>query len=109
MNDNEQNPEPGCNEPRRDVLKGIGAALAVGLANLTPQSASPATQDATTTPAAAAPLKKYPARYQWTVFDTKGTREFPGWRGGAPEIWAYTERMSYTTGDRVDLRVHTTG
>ncbi len=109
MNDNEQNPESGCDEPRRDVLKGIGAAIAVSLAGLTPQAVSPATQAPDTTSAAAAPRKKYPARYQWTVFDTKGTREFPGWRGGAPEIWAYTERMSYTAGERVDLRVHTTG
>ena len=82
---------------RRDVLKGIGAAATVAALGL-PRGA-PA--------AAATPTQKYEQVRQWTIVDTKGTREFPGWIAGAPEIWCYTSRMSYTEGDDVDLRVHT--
>jgi len=53
--------------------------------------------------------EKHPRLFQWSLADTKGIREFPGWIAGAPEIWAYTGRMSYTEGEPVDLRVHTTG
>jgi hypothetical protein len=83
-------------ESRRDVLKGIGAAATVAAFGL-PRVA----------PAAAGPTQKYEQVRQWTIVDTKGTREFPGWIAGAPEIWCYTSKMSYTEGDDVDLRVHT--
>lgn len=49
---------------------------------------------------------KFFRRYQWTVIDTEGIFEFPGETGG-PEIWAYTEQMSYPEGEAVALRVHT--
>lgn len=53
--------------------------------------------------------EKYPRLFQWSLADTRGIREFPGWIADAPEIWGYTGMMSYTEGEQVDLRVHTTG
>lgn len=93
------------NEPRRDVLKSIGATVSVaalGLPYASVRGVTPAQ------PLSAAPdPKKYPRWFQWTIIDKKGTREFPAWYPGEPEIWAYTENMSYAEGDTVDLRVHT--
>ncbi len=92
--------------PRRDVLKGLGIVASMAAAGLAPrllrsEEIAPEAKEAF--------KQKYPRLYQWTLVDTKGTREFPGWRPGEPEIWCYTDKMSYTEGDRVDLRVHTTG
>lgn len=80
-------------------------------------AAQPSTAEAaaagTPTPSPApggAPTEKpdpYPRRYQWTLVDTKGIREFPGWLHGEPEIWAYTDKITYDAGDEVQLRAHT--
>src|SRR5258707_10189574 len=94
--------EPIVNESRRDILKGMGAAASMLAAGITPGLGWGA--DAAPT---AAKDKNYLRLYQWSLIDTKGTREFPGWRPGEPEIWCYTQKMSYTEGENVDLRVHT--
>jgi hypothetical protein len=93
---------PGCDQPRRNVLKGLGLTASVAAAGFGPRLlwAGNASQGR---PAA----RRYLQLYQWTLIDEKGTREFPGWRPGEPEVWCYTEKMSYTEGDGVDLRVHT--
>src|SRR5690349_19387114 len=108
-----QSPDaPELNLPRRDVLKGIGAAVTVAsLAPLSTVTSAAAAADAgaaaSTAPPAAPDPRKYPRFYQWTVIDKVGAREFPGARPGEPEIWCYTNEMSYTEGAAVDLRVHT--
>jgi hypothetical protein len=95
----------GREMPRRDLLKGLGIVASMAAAGLSPRFV----WGADVTPEAKEALKKkYPQLYQWTLIDTQGTREFPGWRPGEPEIWCYTEKMSYTEGDLVDLRVNTT-
>ncbi len=69
-----------------------------------------ATAAASAAPAGTASAEKpdpYPRRAQWTLIDTKGIREFPGWLHGEPEIWAYTEKMTYVSGDEVHLLAHT--
>lgn len=74
----------------------------------TESSALPAASSAESpSQSALPPWAKHPYKWQWTLIDTKGIREFPGWHPGEPEIWAYTEEMAYVQGEKVDLRVHT--
>jgi len=110
-NESQPTEAPELNRPRRDVLKGIGAAVTA--ASLSPLSFAPSAAAAegaaaaSTEPPVALDPSKYPRFYQWTVIDKAGSREFPGARPGEPEIWCYTNQMSYPEGAAVDLRVHT--
>ncbi|MCW2395771.1 MULTISPECIES: N,N-dimethylformamidase beta subunit family domain-containing protein [unclassified Sphingobium] len=119
MSDQESEDNKGAlfSASRRTVIGGLTSAAAAAVAGIPggtfAETPSPL-RSAVVPPAKdwqevarRAKAKGYFARYQWSLIDLRGRREFPGWLGGAPEVWAYTEKMSYLEGESVDLLVHT--